>query len=88
MKNIFRNRLPKTAGWLIPGLEIKRWFALIFLGAGLIIAGILTLSDPVQVYTFLKDLKSSVNADVVATISVILGAVLFFKGWQIRDQRR
>ena len=82
MKNIFRNRLPKTAGWLIPGLEIKRWFALIFLGAGLIIAGILTLSDPVQVYTFLKDLKSSVNADVVATISVILGAVLFFKGWQ------
>ena len=82
MKNIFKNRIPKNAGWLIPGLEIKRWFALIFFGAVLIVAGILTLSDPVQVYNFLKDLKESVNVDAVATISIVLGAIFFFKGWQ------
>lgn len=82
MKNIFKHRIPKDAGWLIPGLEIKRWFALIFLGSVLIVAGILTLSDPVQVYNFLKDLKESVNVDVVATITIILGAIFFFKGWQ------
>ena len=82
MKNIFKNRIPKTAGWLIPGLEIKRWFALIFLGSVLIIAGILTLSDPKQVYLFLRDLKSSVNVDLVAFISILLGAIFFFKGWQ------
>lgn len=34
MKN-FKNtmRMPKDAGWLIPGLQVKRWFVLIFLGA-------------------------------------------------------
>lgn len=82
MKNIFKNRIPKTAGWLIPGLEIKRWFALIFFGVLLIIAGILTLSDPVQVYHYLIDIKTSVNADVVAAIAIVLGAICFFKGWQ------
>lgn len=95
MKNIFNNKLRKKAGWLIPGLEIKRWFALIFLGSTLIIAGILTLSDPKQVYEFLRDLKESVNVDLVAGISILLGSILFFKGWQktnlsmldIRDEK-
>lgn len=82
MKNIFKNRIPKDAGWLIPGLEIKRWFALIFLGSVLIITGILTLSNPEQVYNFLIDLKSSVNVDLVAAIAIGLGAIMFFKGWE------
>ncbi|MBO6271537.1 YvcK family protein [bacterium] len=82
MKNIFKNRIPKDAGWLIPGLEIKRWFALIFLGSVFIILGILTLSNPEQVYHFLKDLKSSVNVDLAAAVAIVLGAVMFFKGWQ------
>ena len=36
MKN-FKNtmRMPKDAGWLIPGLQVKRWLGLIFLGANL-----------------------------------------------------
>lgn len=82
MKNILKNKIPKTAGWLIPGLEIKRWFALIFLGSVLIIAGILTLSDPKQVADFLRDVRNTVNVDLVAAISIILGSIFFFKGWQ------
>ena len=82
MKNIFKNRIPKTAGWLIPGLEIKRWFALIFIGSALIVAGILTLSDPKQVYDFLRDIKENVNVDLVAAITIALGSICFFKGWQ------
>ena len=82
MRNIFRNKIPKDAGWLIPGLEIKRWFALIFLGAVLIVAGILTLSDPKQVADFLRDVRNTVNVDVVASITIILGVIFFFKGWQ------
>ena len=82
MKNIFKNKLPKTAGWLIPGLEIKRWFILIFLGSVLIVAGILTLSDPKQVADFLREVRNTVNADIVAAISILLGAIFFFKGWQ------
>ena len=31
MKKIMRNiKLPKQIGWLIPGLEIKRWFLISF----------------------------------------------------------
>ncbi len=80
----FRNnvRMPKTAGWLIPGLEIKRWFALIFVGSVFIILGILALSNPEQVYHFLLDIKNSLNVDLVAAISILLGSLLFFKGWQ------
>ncbi len=82
MKNIFKNRIPKTAGWLIPGLEVKRWFALIFLGSALIVAGILTLSDPKQVADFLREIRNTVNVDIAATITIILGSICFFKGWQ------
>ncbi|MBR3889423.1 YvcK family protein [bacterium] len=74
--------MPKTAGWLIPGLEIKRWFALIFVGSVFIILGILALSNPEQVYHFLLDIKNSLNVDLVAAISILLGSLLFFKGWQ------
>lgn len=82
-KKIRKNvRMPKTAGWLIPGLEIKRWFALIFLGSVFIIVGILALSNPEQIYHFLLDIKNSLNVDLVAAISIILGSLLFFKGWQ------
>ena len=31
-RNAFKDKM-KDAGWLIPGLEVKRWFALIFLGS-------------------------------------------------------
>ena len=84
MKNIIKNnmKMPKTAGWLIPGLEIKRWFALIFLGCAFIILGILTLSTPEQVYNILTSIKKSVNVDLVAGLAICLGAILFFKGWQ------
>ena len=82
MKNIFKNRIPKTAGWLIPGLEVKRWFALIFLGSALIVAGILTLSDPKQVADFLREIRNTVNVDLAATITIILGSICFFKGSQ------
>ena len=44
MKN-FRNsmKMPKDAGWLIPGLQVKRWIALIFVGAVLMALGFLSL---------------------------------------------
>ena len=75
-------KIPKDAGWLIPGLEVKRWFALIFLGSVLIMIGILTLSSPRSVYNFLSYLKSMASADVLAVAVIIAGTILFFKGWQ------
>ncbi len=75
-------KIPKDAGWLIPGLEVKRWFALIFLGSVLIMIGILTLSSPRSVYNFLSYLKSMASADVLAVAVIFAGVILFFKGWQ------
>ncbi len=75
-------KIPKDAGWLIPGLEVKRWFALIFLGSVLIMLGILTLFSPRSVYTFLNYLKSMASHDVLAVAVIIPGVILFFKGWQ------
>ena len=34
-------KMPKDAGWLIPGLQVKRWFFLIFVGAVFIALGML-----------------------------------------------
>ena len=84
MKKLIKNnmKMPKTAGWLIPGLEIKRWFALIFLGSAFILLGVLTLSNPVQVYNFLNGIKHTMNVDLAAGIAIALGTILFFKGWQ------
>ena len=38
-------KIPKQVGWLIPGLQVKRWFAMILMGAILITIGILILFD-------------------------------------------
>ena len=75
-------KISKDAAWLMPGLEIKRWFALIFFGSVLITLGILTMSNPSSVYDFLIYIKSKASADVIAIITIVVGIVLFFKGWQ------
>jgi len=80
MKNMMK--ISKDAGWLIPGLEVKRWFALIFFGSVLIILGILMLSNPRSIYNFLSCIKSIASAEIVAVPVIFAGAVLFFKGWQ------
>ena len=44
MKNFKNNmRIPKDAAWLVPGLQVKRWFAMIFLGALMMTIGFLIL---------------------------------------------
>lgn len=83
MKNLIKNnvKMPKDAGWLIPGLEVKRWFALIFLGSVLIILGILTLSNPEQIYEILVSIKATLHPNVIAITTIIVGTICFFKGW-------
>lgn len=85
MKNMMKRNMiniPKDAGWLMPGLEVKRWFALIFFGSVLITLGILILSTPRAIYNFLINIKSYASADVIALGVILVGTILFFKGWQ------
>ena len=78
-------KMPKEAGWLIPGLQIKRWFLLIFLGAVCIALGLLILCDMRPVYytmEFVKKFAMKVSTEWIAFAVVMFGCALFFKGWQ------
>lgn len=77
--------MPKDAGWLIPGLQVKRWFALILLGAVFITVGMLILLDIKPIYytmEFIQNLASKVSTEWLAFAFCMFGAALFFKGWQ------
>ena len=78
-------KMPKDAGWLLPGLQIKRWFVLIFVGAVFIALGLLILSDVRPIFyimEFIKKFASKVSTEWIAFAFVMFGAAIFFKGWQ------
>lgn len=78
-------KMPKDAGWLIPGLQIKRWFLLIFVGALFIAIGLLILCDVRPIFytmEFIRKFASKVATEWMAFASFMFGAALFFKGWQ------
>lgn len=78
-------KIPKQAGWLIPGLQVKRWFALIFAGTVLMTLGILILVDLQPIYNimqFISKLATKISTEWLAFGIVMIGAAVFFKGWQ------
>ena len=80
-----RKKIPEDMMWLIPGLQIKRWFALIFVGTVLMTLGILVLFDIKPVFytmEFVRKIAMKVPTEWIAFAIVIVGAGLFFKGWQ------
>ena len=86
MKN-FRSsmRIPEDARWLMPGLQVKRWFALIFLGAVLMTLGVLILFDIKPVFytmEFTRKIAMNISTEWIAFAIVMFGAGMFFKGWQ------
>lgn len=88
MKRIFSNdniKMPKDAGWLIPGLQVKRWFAMIFIGSLLILLGTMIVFNMRPVYftmEFIRHIAAKAPTGIVGAIVAFLGAVMFFKGWQ------
>jgi len=78
-------KMPKDAGWLLPGLQVKRWFALIFIGSLLITIGTMIVFNMRPVYftiEFIRKLAMNVNSGLVGAIIVAIGVIFFFKGWQ------
>lgn len=78
-------KMPKQAGWLIPGLQVKRWFALIFIGAVLMTLGTLILFDLQPIYNtmqFISKVATKLSTEWLAFGLVMIGAAIFFKGWQ------
>ena len=86
LKNIFSKiRIPKDAGWLLPGLQIKRWFGLIILGTVISLLGLCVLFDMRPVYFavgILKYIATTVNQEFLGIMLVFAGAYVFLKGWK------
>ena len=86
MKDFRKNvKMPEDVKWLIPGLLVKRWFALIFLGAVLMTLGVLILFDIKPVFytmEFIRKIAMNVSTEWIAFAIVMFGAGMFFKGWQ------
>lgn len=84
---IFKTRVKMPSGtlWLVPGLKLKRWFALIVLGSVLAAVGI-TLFFKLQPIYFLvkyaKKLFHTIQPEIAGVFLVVIGAVIFVKAWQ------
>lgn len=84
IKNIGKN-VKEDMMWLIPGLQVKRWFALIFVGAVLMILGLLILIDIKPIFytmEFIRKIAMNISTEWLAFAFVMFGAGFFFKGWQ------
>ncbi len=86
LKKIFNKiRMPKDAGWLLPGLQVKRWFGLIIIGTVISLLGLCVLFNMRPVYFavgILKYIATTVNQELLGIILVFAGAYIFLKGWK------
>lgn len=77
-------KMPKQVGWLIPGLQVKRWFALTLVGTILMTVGILILFDIKPIFytmQFISKVANRISTEWLAFGLVMFGAAFFFKGW-------
>lgn len=77
--------MPKNAAWLLPGLQIKRWFAMIFIGSLLILLGTMIMFNMRPVFftmEFIRHIAEKAPSGIVGLAVAILGMIVFFKGWQ------
>ncbi len=75
----------KEVGWLLPGLEVKRWFLLIFFGSVMIVLGFMVLANVRPIYLTLELIRKAaliLPSNVLAAVFILVGSVIFFKGWQ------
>ena len=84
-KMSYKFRIPKDAGWLLPGLQVKRWFGLIIVGTIIALLGLCVIFNMRPVYFavgILKYIAVTVNQDLLGAVLVILGAYVFILGWK------
>ena len=86
IKNFRKNvSVTKDVGWLIPGLNVKRWLFLIFLGSVLMVLGFLIVLDIRPIYQTMELIRKAaliLPTEILAIIVIFIGAAVFFKGWK------
>ena len=78
-------KVTKDVGWLIPGLEVKRWLSLIFLGSIMIVLGFMVLANVRPIYLTLELIRKAalvLPSNFLAALFIFIGGIIFFKGWQ------
>ena len=78
-------KVSKDVGWLIPGLNVKRWLFLIFFGSVMIVLGFLILMDIRPIYQTMELIRKAaliLPTEILAVIVIIIGSAVFFKGWK------
>ena len=78
-------KVTKDVGWLIPGLNVKRWLFLIFLGSVLMVLGLLIICDirPIyQIMEFIRKAALVLPTEIIAVSIIFIGAIVFFNGWK------
>lgn len=84
-KILYKIRMPKDAGWLLPGLQVKRWFGLIIVGTVVALLGLCVLFNMKPVYFavgILKYIAVTVNQELLGGVLLLAGAYIFLKGWK------
>ena len=77
-------KMPKDAGWLLPGLEIKRWFILIITGAVLATIGFCVITNLRPVYKLMEMIvymAQVLPSEIIGWSLIAIGAICFFVGW-------
>lgn len=78
-------KMPKDAIWLVPGLKVKRWFALSIMGSVLAAIGVTFIFklEPLDYMVKLaKELVHIVPPEPIGVIFIILGAIAFMQAWE------
>ena len=80
--------MPKDAGWLLPGLEVKRWFALLIVGAVLAIVPVNFLNGYlVKMHNFFM-IPISIYSQFVTILAVLLLGVCFAAGGSLMSIKK
>ena len=76
--------LPKDAGWLLPGLEVKRWFVLIITGAVMATIGLCIIYNLRPVYSLIRmimKITQMLPSEIIGWVLIVFGVLFFFIGW-------
>ena len=79
------DNVKKDVAWLIPGLNVKRWLLLIFLGSIFIILGLMIIADVRPIYKTMEIIQKGaliLPSNTLAVIFILIGSFIFFKGWK------
>ncbi len=84
---LLKKLMPKDAVWLLPGLEVKRWFLFLIAGTVISVIGLCIILDLKPIYhliSFTMRIAGSglLIGRLVGITLILLGAYLFLKGWK------